>query len=75
MKYTVVIVTLDFYSAHKSEVAWNQLIHRRLTRTNRWAVGQDSDSQAFRHQTGDSYGEWCLEFRGGGRYGEEDESG
>jgi len=28
MKYTVVglIVALDFYSAHKSEVAWNQLI-------------------------------------------------
>ena len=63
---------LDFYRAHKIEVAETSLFTGAQPKQNRQAEGQDPKSQGRRQS--DGYGGWCLELRLGGRYEEEDES-
>src|SRR6218665_2081250 len=69
----IVIVNSRFLERPQKRSRGNQLIHRRLTKTKLIGSGQDPGSQADRQS--DGYGGWCLEFRRGGRYDEDDKSG
>ena len=69
----IVIVNSIFLERPQKRSRRNQLIHRRLIKTESIGSGQDPESQAGRQS--DGYGGWCLELRRGGRYGDDDESG
>src|SRR6218665_475096 len=69
----IVIVKYRFLERPQKRSRRNQLIHRRLTKTNLIGNGQDPESQAGRQS--DGYGGWYLELGRGGRYEEDDKSG